>query len=111
METTEAAWRELCPVITVHHTVMDGQVVRWYASVAGAENARVVVSASRNGVTVSAEHLDERRAKVLAELLCHAAECSHELAYGRDLRGLATHRFKGLMGPLEAVGGEGDGVQ
>jgi hypothetical protein len=89
-------------VITVTHTVMDGQVARWYQSVEGATYNQPVLSASRNGVSVHAEYLTS-----IPEDWVAAAKAAYlELAEGphADVRRLATHRNRGFMnGPIEPV--------
>ncbi|MCT2591149.1 hypothetical protein LHJ74_14740 [Streptomyces sp. N2-109] len=91
------------PVIIVTHTVMDGQVARWYRSVQDATTYRAVLSASRNGVKLqSGEYLtDVPDAWITAARDAHA-----ELSAGRDadVRRLATHRHRGFTnGPIEAI--------
>lgn len=90
------------PVITVTHTIMDGQVARWYRSVDAATHHSPVLSASRNGVMVHAEYLTN----VPQEWVDAATAAYRELATDRnaDVRSLATHRNRGVMnGPLEPV--------
>ena len=90
------------PVVTVTPTIMDGTVVRWYASLADAEAHRPTVSASRNCVL---EHLEDVPADWRA-----AADAAHfAMRFNRhaDMSSLATHTKTRFMGPLAPVDVEG----
>lgn len=89
------------PVITVTSTIMDGTVVRWFSSVEAATNQRATLSASRRGVALHAEYLTD----IPDRWVRHAIEVHRALAAdpGADAAGLATHRRRGLFGPLEEV--------
>jgi len=89
------------PVITVTSTIMDGTVVRWFESLGAAENMRPALSASRRGVAVHAEFLTD----IPVQWVEHATQVHRALAVdpGADASGLATHRRRGLSGPLEEV--------
>lgn len=87
------------PVVLVNHTVMDGQVVRWYWSQRAAHYGSEVLSASRHGVLVGRSvFLHE----IPAEWLAAANEAYGQLRRGRDVAHLATHR-RGLKDELEPV--------
>lgn len=90
------------PVITVTRTVMDGQVVRWHRDLLAATNNSPVLSASRRGVMV---HNNAYLNTIPAGWLANATEVFEHLAAvrGADLSHLATHRTRGLFGPLEPV--------
>lgn len=94
------------PVITVTPTIQSGTVVRWYRSTD--DNERPVLSASREGVMI---HGDVFWHDIPREWL-NRATAAHEmlkLSNGkRDLNYFATHKRRGLTGPLEPVGGSGD---
>lgn len=90
------------PVVIVTPTVMDGTVVRWYRSVAAAEQVRASLSASRRGVAVHAEFLtDIPSAWVEQAVQAHQALAANPRA---DLSGLATHHRKFMNGPIVPVG-------
>lgn len=96
------------PVVIVTHTIMDGQVARWYRSVDAATIHRATLSASRNGVMVPS---DEYLTDIPEAWQAAAREAHAELSGDRDadVRRLATHRHKGVCnGPIVPVeGGEG----
>ena len=87
-------------IVTVTPTIMDGTVVRWYGSLEAAENPAIcgILSVSRNGVMGGGGYITEAdwsaAAAVYAQLICNPRA---------DLRHLATHRTKGLRGPLVPV--------
>jgi hypothetical protein len=87
-------------VVTVTPTIMDGTVVRWHRSWANAENPAIVsiISASRNGVMGGGDYIAP--GEWMAAWGAHVALLSDQNA---DLEHLATHRKKGLMGPLECL--------
>jgi hypothetical protein len=90
------------PVITIATTIMDGTVVRWFASVDAATNMRPALSASCHGVAVHAQYLSD----IPHGWVVEAFQAHRELAANpsADLRHLATHRHRGaLNGPLEEV--------
>lgn len=90
------------PVVTVNATIMDGQVARWYRTVADAQNMSPVLSASRNGVMVHASYLTG----IPDEWVAAAKAAHRELVASRsaDVRRLATHRNEGFgNGPLVPV--------
>lgn len=97
------------PVITVTPTIQSGTVVRWYYCTAGVEiNGRPVLSASREGVTI---HGDVFWHDIPREWLNRATDAQEMLKLSngkRDLNYFATHKRRGLTGPLEPVGGSGD---
>jgi hypothetical protein len=91
------------PIITVTATIMDGTVIRWYASVQAADGGRATVSASRNCVMVHdlAEHAEAVPAEWLA-----AAEAAHAVLRqdrNADVKHLATHHWPlfGVLAPVE----------
>lgn len=87
-------------IVTVTPTIQDGTVVRWYLNESAAELRREVVSASRNGVLVNG-YLHEIPAEVMAD-----AQAAYEaLRHDRraEVAHLATHRHRGLFGPLVAI--------
>lgn len=93
------------PVVTATHTIMDGLVLRWYASLAAAEyGGRECLSASRNGVMIHGNvYLHD-----LPDEWVEAARRAHELLRaGKDAeaRKLATHEAKGFTGDLVAISG------
>ena len=85
-------------IVTVTPTINDGTVVRWYGLLQAAAIGRDIISASRNGVTGGGDYITaadwDAAASVHAQLVCNPRA---------DLSHLATHRKKGLMGPLEPV--------
>lgn len=84
-------------IVTVTPTVMSGQVVRWFATESAAEHGTEIVSASRDGVTVSAY------LHVAAPYLAAANEARDRLLQNEDVADLATHtrgRF-GAISPIE----------
>jgi len=87
-------------ISAIYPTIMDGTVVRWYADEDGEQQ---IASASRNAVEF---YVDDVPADVR-----DAAQAAHsELARRRDadVRHYATHRKKGLFGPLEPIRRDGD---
>lgn len=96
-------------IVTVTPTIMDGAVVRWYASVNAAECGDPIASASRAGVLVTG-YLHEVPAAVMAQ-----ANEAFEILRDRDGRRgapelvypMATHRKRGLFGPLERIESDG----
>lgn len=98
---------EAKPVITVTPTIMSGTVVCWYRNLAAANQHQPIVSASRDGVMI---HGDQWLRDV-EPFLEAASEAYRVLGPfpDADLRHLATHRSKGLMGPLEEVMPSDDG--
>lgn len=86
---------------------MSGTVVRWYRNLAAANQHQPVLSASRDGVMI---HGDVWYRDIEA-LLGYADDAVVKLIANprADLRHLATHRSKGLMGPLEEVMPSDDG--
>ena len=90
-------------VIIVTPTIMDGQVVRWYAGKNAAENDDEMLSASSNGVRVFV-YLDD----VSDEVMAQAKAAYETLRTGGDVQHLATHRvgmFTRALEPIEAVAG------
>lgn len=90
------------PVIEVTPTIQDGTVVRWYRSVeADRTSARLSLSASRRGVEIHSEYLTD----IPEEWIVRAKEAYAVLVKDRnaDLSAWATHRRRGLLGPLEAI--------
>jgi hypothetical protein len=85
-------------IVTVTPTIMDGQVVRWYASEAAEEAHRPLLSASRNGVMIHAAYLHH-----VEELLDAARDTHARLERGEDVEDVATHRSP-MFGPLEPIG-------
>jgi hypothetical protein len=94
------------PVVMVFPTIMDGTVVRWYRTVAAAENHRPVLSASRNGVMVHAEYLTS-----IPDAWVDSAKTTYmrlERDRNADVRHLATHRNQGPSnGPIAEVSSGG----
>jgi hypothetical protein len=87
------------PVVTVTATIMDGTVARWYRH---PDATRPVLSASRNGVMIHGDVFIHD----LPTAWCEAAQDAHtRLRADRraDLSDLATHRRRGMSGPLEPV--------
>ncbi|MGX4657087.1 hypothetical protein ACWCHM_26060 [Micromonospora sp. SCSIO 07396] len=89
-------------IVTVTPTLMDGTVVRWHWGESDANNPGIepIVSASRNGVRVGV-YLHQVPADVMA-----AAQQAYDALsrdHHADLKHLATHRRRGLFGPLEPV--------
>jgi hypothetical protein len=94
-------------IVTISPTVMDGQVVRWYASEAAAEHGDSQMSASRHGVLVHcflhlipAEHLAE--AQRLYGVLRDGGQvpdgvATHRRLGGRRIMAIAGH----FMAPSE----------
>lgn len=85
-------------IVTTTPTVMDGQVLRWYATVRQAEAGTETLSVSRNGVLVHA-YLHE----VPPELLAIAEELRQALRAGRDVTSAATHRWRFGRQDLEPI--------
>ena len=74
-------------IITVTPTILEGQVVRWYASETAAQFGDEMLSASRNGVRVVV-YLDD----VPDDIMSQARLTYRVLAAGGDVEHLATHR-------------------
>ena len=91
--TTTDPW-----VVVVDHTVMDGQVVRWYRTEQQAANGREVMSASRNGVLVNG-FMHE----IPAALRGIADDLYRALAKGFDARHAATHERQLRGGTLRKI--------
>lgn len=100
-------------VVTTTPTIMDGYVVRWYASLTAADSGHEIMSASRNGVRIRT-YLHEIPAAALADAIAiyvklHTASLR---PFGSDrsadeaARALATHHRRGFgrHGPLEPIG-------
>jgi hypothetical protein len=89
-------------IVTVTATVMDGTVVRWHASERAEALGREQVSVSRNGVLVNG-YLHE----VPEDVLTMAQEIHRGWQNNRnawpDIGKLATHRRRGVLGPLEPI--------
>lgn len=87
--------------MVVTHTVGDGTVVRWYHTLAAAENHQVLLSASRNGVMIHGNvfwHDIPRHWLAAAEL------ARVHLTRGQDVTHFATHRHDRFPnGPLVPV--------
>jgi hypothetical protein len=89
-------------IVIVTPTIMDGQVIRWYATRDAAENGDEMLSASRNGVRIKV-YLDD----VPEDVLGQAKAAYKELRSGGDASALATHRmglFSRVLTPVEAAG-------
>lgn len=84
-------------VCTVTPTIGDGTVVRWYRSEIAAEHRKVMVSASRNGVSVG-EHLTHGR--VPSSIMAVATQAWSILSQDpdADMSGWATHRRERVFG-------------
>lgn len=85
-------------VVTVTPTIQDGTVVRWFTSLADAEDCEPVVSASRNRVVQHRDPVPEAWL-VAAEAVWKALRSNPDA----DMRHLATHRRNGFLGPLVSV--------
>ena len=87
-------------IVTVTPTIMDGTVVRWYHNENAVEYGREMVSASRNGVRVNGYLTD-----VPGDVLSAAQQAYETLRRDdrTDISHLATHRRRGLFGPLEPI--------
>lgn len=87
-------------VVTVTPTINSGWVVRWFGSEQAAEHREPMLSASRAGVCVSC-YLHQ----VPADVLATATQAYETLRDGREegILALATHRKRGLFGPLVPV--------
>lgn len=71
-------------VIIVNHTIMSGQVARWYPSLSAAYSGDAIVSASREGVIGHGGFIQPAHFA--------AARATHlRLANGEDVRNIATH--------------------
>lgn len=96
------------PVITVTATIQSGTVIRWYRSVEAVQVRGPALSASRDGVMIHGEYLTAipeewiERAKAAYAML--AAD------HNADLGDWATHRRRGLLGPLEPIGADRRGA-
>ena len=91
--TTTDPW-----VVVVDHTVMDGQVVRWYRTEQEAATGREVMSASRNGVLVNGF-----LQTIPPNLLTIAEDLRQALRAGRDVRHAATHERQLRGGTLRKI--------
>jgi len=91
------------PVVLVTHTVMSGQVVRWYTRPEAEVGTWTPLSASRNGVYPTlALH------QIPPAVLAVAKAAYEELSRNRDadMSRLATHRRVSMSGAaLEPIGG------
>ncbi len=87
-------------IVTVTPTIMDGTVVRWYGSESAAEYGAEMLSVSCDGVKVNV-YLH----KVPDDVLALANHVYLSLKRGRraDVQHLATHRRRGMFGPLEPI--------
>lgn len=95
------------PVVTVTPTICDGTVVRWHRDVSAAANHRMVVSVSRNGVSIHTEYLHQ----VADGWLVAAKAVYEQLRRDRnaDVKHLVTHRNSVVSsGPLVPVQREAD---
>lgn len=89
-------------IVTVTPTLGDGTVVRWYETEADAANNAIqpLVSASRNGVLVSTYlHVVPTEVMEAAQTVYVNLRRDPDT----DMGYLATHRRRGLFGPLEPV--------
>lgn len=87
-------------IVTITPTIMDGTVLRWYPSLAAAEDDRAIASASRNKVEFYTDDVPPR--------IRDAAQAAHrELSANRnaDVRHYATHQHEAMFGPLVPVRG------
>lgn len=89
-------------IVTVTPTIMDGTVVRWYATENPEGLGEPQVSVSRNGVLVSG-YLHEVPEAVLAQAQELHRRWRRDRDAWPDVRKLATHRRRGILGPLEPV--------
>jgi hypothetical protein len=89
-------------IVTVTATVMDGTVVRWYDDRNIEGIGRPWVSVSRNGVLVDG-YLHEVPEVVLALAQEIHRGWQRDRDAWPDIRKLATHRRRGILGPLEPV--------
>lgn len=80
-------------VVTVTPTIMDGNVVRWHR---GPGEGRVIISASRNGVMGHGDY-------IAPGLFDRAWTATLAIANGQDVNHLATHRRRGITGPLVPI--------
>jgi hypothetical protein len=87
------------PIVTVTATVMSGVVVRWQRALHGPQ----CLSASRDGVMVHGEQWLTGPHALPAAWVEDAHLAHGELAAGRSVGHMATHRRRGLTGPLEPV--------
>lgn len=84
-------------IVTTTPTIMDGQVLRWYTNEIAEEAHRPLLSASRNGVQVHAEHLHQ-----VEHLLDDARRAHERLARGEDVTDMATHHTR-MFRPIEPI--------
>lgn len=89
------------PVITVTPTIQSGTVVRWHRSLTDANQHQEILSASRDGAMI---HGNVFLHDLPEEWVEAAKAAATDLRMSRDVKHLATHRRRGLMGPLEPVG-------
>jgi len=89
-------------IVIVTPTILDGQVVRWYASEEAAQYGQEILSASRRGVQVEGFLHD-----VPDDVLTQARDAHRVLAAGGDVGHLATHRKErfGDLVPIPAAAG------
>lgn len=92
--------------VTVTPTVMDGTVVRWFASEREMRFGTCILSASRNKVVV--EHAEFRSLddfERFHRLATEAIQVADSLRRGDSVAHLATHQRAGLSGPYVAIDG------
>jgi hypothetical protein len=83
-------------VIVHYPTIMDGPVVRWYASGHAARQGRELVSVSKHGVMISESvFLHE-----VEGILPAAREIVQRLKAGEDCKDVATHATIGMTGRI-----------
>jgi hypothetical protein len=87
-------------IVIVTPTIMDGTVVRWYATEHAAVERDEAITASRNGIRVPGDLADIPDAVIRAAVGAHVVLRDDE---DIDLSHLATHRRRGMFGPLEPV--------
>jgi hypothetical protein len=89
-------------IVTVTPTVMDGTVVRWYAGDDPDSIGSPQVSVSRYGVLVNG-YLHEVPESVLNQAKQLHEGWQRDRNAWPDVEKLATHRRKGLLGPLVPI--------
>lgn len=87
-------------IVTVTPTLQAGTVVRWYDTENAEDRGEPIVTASRNGVRVHG-YLHDTPVAVLAT--AHSAWHVLRADNDADLNHLATHRRRGILGPLVPV--------
>ena len=94
-------------IVIVTPTILNGPVVRWYASEETAQYGNELVSASRNGVRIEGYLHD-----VPDTVLARAQEAYRVLAARGDVDHLATHRKQryGDLYPIDAAAAPGAGA-